>query len=148
MHLVSNVAPNDDSVDVSTLDHALGQEQGGQHPPRSLSSTIDETACTKPIAGGHLSSLGMAQIHPARSSTAGSTTPNLIPIAAVMNDRQIKTWSQHDISKPMVYTDGTIRYNLLACAGEEPTTLQDALDDPSWRKAMATEYEALQSNKT
>jgi hypothetical protein len=37
---------------------------------------------------------------------------------------------------------------LLACASEEPITLQDALDDPNWRRVMPLEYEALQDNRT
>jgi hypothetical protein len=90
----------------------------------------------------------MMQIHPPGSSVAGNTAPNPIPTPAVTNDHQIKTRSQHGISKPKVYTDGAIRYSLRAYAGEEPITLQDALDDSSWRKAMMTEYEGLESNKT
>jgi hypothetical protein len=148
MHRVPGVAPNDNSMCVSALDHALQQEQGGHHPPRDLSPTTDEATCTKLIALDHLSSSATVQIHPVGSSMASNTTPNPILSPVVMTERQIKTRSQHGISKPKVYIDGIIRYSLLACAGEEPTTLQDALDEPSWRKAMVIEYEALQANKT
>jgi len=57
------------------------------------------------------------------------------------------TRSQHGIRKPKTYTDGTVRYNLLATTGE-PTNLTDALCDSNWKEAMDCEYNALINNKT
>jgi histone deacetylase 1/2 len=57
------------------------------------------------------------------------------------------TRSQLGIRRPKVYTDGTVRYNFLASAGE-PTSLDNALNDPNWKQAMDCEYTALLKNNT
>jgi hypothetical protein len=46
--------------------------------------------------------------------------------AAAAPQRRITTRSQHGITKPKVYTDGTNRYGLLSSVGE-PTTIQEAM---------------------
>jgi hypothetical protein len=49
-----------------------------------------------------------------------------------------------------VYTDGTVRYDrhtLLAAVGE-PSTVNEALGDKKWKKAMDIEFDALVKNKT
>jgi hypothetical protein len=60
---------------------------------------------------------------------------------------RVTTRSQHGISEPKSYTDDTIRYSLLSSVGE-PTSVQDALGDTNWKKAMDAESEALRGNKT
>jgi hypothetical protein len=54
---------------------------------------------------------------------------------------------QHGIQKPKTYTDGTVRYGLLAGL-DEPTNLHEALQDSRWKSAMNHELEALAKNKT
>jgi hypothetical protein len=65
----------------------------------------------------------------------------------VSGQNHVSIRSQHCISNPKLYTDGMIRYSLLASIGE-PTTLQEALGNPNWNKAMNAEFEALRVNNT
>jgi histone deacetylase 1/2 len=58
-----------------------------------------------------------------------------------------KTRSQSGISKPKVYSDGTVRYANLSFTGE-PTSLDEAFNDPNWKRAMQEEIEALHKNGT
>jgi hypothetical protein len=51
------------------------------------------------------------------------------------------------VFKPKVYTDGTIRYENFSSTGE-PTDLEEALNDPNWKKAMQEEIAALHKNET
>jgi histone deacetylase 1/2 len=57
------------------------------------------------------------------------------------------THLQSGITKPKVYTDGTVRYANLCDTGE-PSSDTEALNDPRWREAMKNEYEALIRNDT
>jgi hypothetical protein len=57
------------------------------------------------------------------------------------------TRSQHDIRKPKVYSDGTIRYGCFASNGE-PQNLEEALKSKNWKHAMDLEFSALMNNKT
>jgi hypothetical protein len=45
-----------------------------------------------------------------------------------------RTRLQDNIRKPKSYTDGTVRYGLLAQV-KEPSSLNEALDDENWRSA-------------
>jgi histone deacetylase 1/2 len=68
--------------------------------------------------------------------------------AASENMRPV-TRSQSGIVKPKVYTDGTVRWGMLASSSdEEPTSVHRALSDPKWVKAMNLEHEALLCNNT
>jgi hypothetical protein len=67
--------------------------------------------------------------------------------ADVIDQPQVVTRSKHGISKQKVYTDGTIRYNFHVSASE-PGSLREALQDENWKRAMDSEFEALQRNKT
>jgi hypothetical protein len=49
---------------------------------------------------------------------------------------------RHDISKPKVTTDDTVRYSLLANSCE-PNNLHEALGDPKWKLVMDKELDAL-----
>jgi hypothetical protein len=46
-----------------------------------------------------------------------------------------------------LYTDGTVRYGLSAISSE-PSTVAEAMQNNSWKKAMDVEYTALMKNKT
>jgi hypothetical protein len=67
--------------------------------------------------------------------------------AGVINQPQVVTKSKRGISKTKFYTDGTIRYNFHVSASE-PGSLCEALQDENWKRAMDSEFEALQHNKT
>jgi histone deacetylase 1/2 len=69
------------------------------------------------------------------------------PPAAVAPVARMQTRLQKGIKTPKIYTDGTIRYGLLAATGE-PCSLSEALGNPKWRKAMEEEYDALLKNHT
>jgi histone deacetylase 1/2 len=58
-----------------------------------------------------------------------------------------QTRLQSGIHKEKQFTDGTIRYGLLAANGE-PNNLEEALGDANWKGAMDDEFSALQRNKT
>jgi hypothetical protein len=65
----------------------------------------------------------------------------------VAQPRGTRTRSKSEISKPKVYTDGTIHYSLFTSTGE-PQTLDEAFGSKDWKIAMDTEYSALQGNNT
>jgi hypothetical protein len=59
------------------------------------------------------------------------------------------------IHRPLVRTDGTVRYPLpralaaqLSSSSDEPTCFSQAVRLPEWRAAMADEFNALQQNQT
>jgi histone deacetylase 1/2 len=82
-------------------------------------------------AGGGSSAAG-------RSPADASSSPEI---------QRPKTRLQSGISKPKQYTDGTIRYGNL-CSTGEPQSVQEALQDPNWKRAMEEEYAALLKNGT
>jgi hypothetical protein len=53
-----------------------------------------------------------------------------------------RTCLQTYIRKPKFYNNDTIRYGLLAPTGK-PTSIDEALTDTNWHKAMEEEYDAL-----
>jgi histone deacetylase 1/2 len=59
----------------------------------------------------------------------------------------VKTRSQSGISRPKVYTDGTVLYANFSSTGE-PTSLDEALSDPNWKKSMQEEITTLHKNET
>jgi histone deacetylase 1/2 len=61
----------------------------------------------------------------------------------------VVTRLQRGISKPKIYTDGTVRWSMFShyCV-EEPATVEQALGDSKWVMAMNNEYEALLRNRT
>lgn len=58
-----------------------------------------------------------------------------------------RTRLQGGISKPKIYTDGTVRYSCFTSTGE-PSNLEEALGNKHWKDAMNLEYSALMDNKT
>jgi histone deacetylase 1/2 len=58
-----------------------------------------------------------------------------------------RTRLQSGIRKEKQFTDGTVRYGLLAANGE-PNNLEEALGHEDWKRAMDDEFSALQRNKT
>lgn len=73
----------------------------------------------------------------------GDNVPNQAPA------HRPTTRSQHGISKPKQYTDGTVHWGMMTTAApEEPNSVDEALTDKNWCKAMDAEFEALIWNKT
>ncbi|KAK1626914.1 hypothetical protein QYE76_001229 [Lolium multiflorum] len=81
---------------------------------------------------------------------SGSAVPGHVvvpPAAPSSTPPGPRTRLQRGIRQPKKYTDGTVRYGMLASIGE-PRNLPDALADSHWRVAMQDEYDALMMNKT
>ncbi|XP_072149133.1 retrovirus-related Pol polyprotein from transposon RE2 isoform X2 [Setaria viridis] len=112
--------------------HASVAGGGGEiDPPGSSAPQITDDV------GTHEHAPGLATSGPA---PAGSDDPGAASTRPRMH-------AQGGIRKPRVYTDGTIRYGLLAANGE-PNTLHEALADNNWKHAMDEEFLALHKNKT
>jgi hypothetical protein len=79
-------------------------------------------------------------VEASRSSAASS-------VPAVYLLPRSSTRLQHGITKPKIYTDGTVRYNMLATS-DGPHDLHDALSSTTWKQAMDVEFDALQKNRT
>jgi hypothetical protein len=59
------------------------------------------------------------------------------------------TRHRDNTSRQKVYTDGTVRYDVLRRAlFAAPTSHRDALREPAWRFAMADEFSALCQTRT
>jgi histone deacetylase 1/2 len=69
--------------------------------------------------------------------------------AAVVEDSRPTTRLQRGITKPKIYSDGTVRWGMSTiAAAEEPFSVNDALQDDRWVHAMNNEYSALLRNNT
>jgi histone deacetylase 1/2 len=108
-----------------------------------------------PSGGEHLAALTPdADLLPGSGVAAGgSDVPpmNVVVPASSSNTQQQRpsTRLQQGISKPKVYTDGTVRWCMLASSAiEEPSTVDEALGDTKWVSAMDAEHQALLRNKT
>lgn len=107
-------------------------------------------AQTDPNGGGHppiaLGDGGQLAIPSSRSTADGDTGAH--PTAAPSSSHPT-TRLQQGITKPKIYTDGTVRWCTLATSSaDEPATVDDALRDDKWVEAMNAEYHALMKNKT
>lgn len=93
----------------------------------------------------------MAESSGSSFSESGDEQIRSTTIVQVESPPRRVTRSQHGISKPKEYTDGTVKYNprygLLTEVGE-PSTLQEALSNKNWKNAMDKEFSALMHNKT
>uniref|UniRef100_A0A2N9FCJ0 Reverse transcriptase Ty1/copia-type domain-containing protein n=1 Tax=Fagus sylvatica TaxID=28930 RepID=A0A2N9FCJ0_FAGSY len=98
--------------------------------------------------------------HPTPSPEPPLSSP-IIPDNPILppppSHHHMQTHSKHNITKPKIPTDGTIRYPLpkalLATTTEtslhpEPTCFTTAFKNPQWRKAMNIEFDALLKNQT
>jgi hypothetical protein len=93
-----------------------------------------------------LPSLGAPGVQSGSSMEAsGSSATSPVPAESV--PPRSSTRLQHGITKPKVYTDGTIRYSMLATS-DEPRDLHDVLSNANWKQAMNVEFDALQKNRT
>jgi hypothetical protein len=98
---------------------------------RQVISVVDSS----PVASTHgcMSSSDSRVTSPTRSagpssmSAIGAQAGSTVEVSGVSGQNHVSTRSQHGISNPKLYTDGMIRYSLLASIGE-PITLQEALE--------------------
>jgi hypothetical protein len=82
-------------------------------------------------------------------STSTATTMEVLDISNIPTMTQPRTRLQDNIVKPKKFTDGTVCYdNLGLVSTREPQSLQAALGDEHWKRAMDEEFSALQRNKT
>lgn len=121
-----------------------GQDAGASSsmPPRGGSSTPGHADLTQPTGSGAPPS------EQAGSSPPSDPVATAAPAPTPSSSHRPVTRLQQGIRKPKVYTDGTIRYSNLAATPEESPTLQQALVDKNWKRAMDVEFEALLKNKT
>lgn len=119
--------------------------RGGQSVAHPL-SPVAEVSPTRPApaSGAGPTPPDAATRSPGEISTGGSSAGTPEEVAAPLRP---VTRLQRGIQKKKIYTDGTVRYGMLASTGE-PTDLADALQDKNWKQAMNSEYEALMRNKT
>jgi histone deacetylase 1/2 len=106
---------------------------GAQQDPSSPPQPLD-------LVGSSVTSSGSAATSPgAASSAAAAPPPQQGPVTRL----------QRGISQPKVYTDGTVRWGMLATVDvEEPTSVDQALRDDKWTTAMDSEHQALMRNRT
>jgi len=83
------------------------------------------------------------------SGASVDAAPPFVASSSLPEQQRPTTRSQHGISKPKVYMDGTVRWcQLASTAVEEPSTVSEALQDDKWVSAMDTEHQALLRNRT
>jgi hypothetical protein len=160
-HLVSQLSP-DTAVHVesqlirpSTLPSMHSMLQVDPHHIVNPTPTIAPVQTTRAIVGLGIvadpmlpSMCSMLQAAPPINSGDNSvaTQPPSVDSAPSTNFAP-RTRLQAGISKPKVYTDGTVRYGFLSTTSE-PGDISSALSDPNWKAAMESEYSALIRNNT
>jgi hypothetical protein len=77
---------------------------------------------------------------PPASSLVRPTTSGVAPPSPA------RTRLRAGISRPKIFTDGTVRYGMITTG--TPYNLKEALSNTDWRAAMDTEYQALLRNQT
>jgi hypothetical protein len=85
-------------------------------------------------------------VYPGSSAPALTSSPAAPPSTASLAPLRPRTRLQDGIRKAKVYTDGTVCYGFSAITGE-PRSVEEALTNPHWKKAMDLEYDALMKNK-
>ena len=90
---------------------------------------------------------------PSRSLSSGSSAagaPSAAPMVSADDQApsHLVTHLQHGIHKPKSYTDGPVRWGMLAVpTAGELTSIDEALRDQKWIIAMDSEHSALLQNK-
>ena len=77
-------------------------------------------------------------------ATSSPEVPSGSPEATAPRPR---TRLQSGIIKPKKFYDDMVGYGMF-CATGEPESIQEAMNDPKWKRAMEEEYKALQQNQT
>jgi histone deacetylase 1/2 len=114
---------------------------GGENQPHA--DTFSTTTASAADAANPVepTTAAVGEIFPSGSSTA---TDPVAPPA-----QHPATRLQRGITKPKLYTYGTVRWcNVATTSSDEPSTVAAALEDKNWVIAMDSEYQALLRNKT
>jgi hypothetical protein len=122
-------------------------------PPTTSASTGSSMEVVAPSAPSLVRLLSPATLDPGVDSVQPLPPIDLeanrtgSSVSAPATSTRPATRLQHGISKPVLYTDGIVRYGLFTATGE-PQTLHEALGDSRWKAAMDSEIEALHRNET
>ncbi|KAK1698711.1 hypothetical protein QYE76_015408 [Lolium multiflorum] len=153
----SNLVSTADSVDTSINadpeeDHPASPSPGSRaaspNPAEGSALELPSPATSlSSHARGHGASSSTPSTPASDASSAPAGTSAVQPAAAAAPPPRPRTRLQQGIRQPKKYTDGTVRYGMLASSGE-PRNLPAALSDPHWRAAMQEEYNALMENQT
>ena len=165
---VDTAAATTDDLNIGSEDDSMirsGSNPGANSLPASVSdmgildsprggetsvpvSTIPHTS-TSPGPSQRQQSEAQTSTPANHRTMSGSSTPSESPEASPLPPtlQRPRTRLQSGIVKKKTFTDGTICYGNF-CSTVEPHNLQEALDDPTWRKAMEEEYSALIKNQT
>ncbi|WVZ64382.1 hypothetical protein U9M48_013903 [Paspalum notatum var. saurae] len=81
------------------------------------------------------------------ATTSGPSAVGEFATSEPQEQTRPTTRLQKGIRKPKVYTDVSVRYGFIV-TNEEPSSLQEALENKNWKQAMDEEYMALLKNKT
>lgn len=130
---------------------------GGTDPgPDPSSSTDSHATHADPIEGEQQqqstasttgSQLSAHPIGSAVAEPAGSASNSAVPAPAPA--ARPTTRSQHGITRPKQYTDGTVRWCMHSTlSADEPHSVGEALKSPQWSHAMENEHQALLRNGT
>jgi hypothetical protein len=111
---LDHVPPNSPATTVEHVPSPIGTTPTPQSRGATATDALDTVACT--------GDLGATAVPNESSAGTGAAAPR-------------RTRAQHGISKPKIYTDGTIRYASLATVGE-PRSLHEALSDKNLKQAM------------
>jgi nucleoside diphosphate kinase len=116
------------------LDHSTAQapdQDRNQNQPREGLQHASGVMLTEGHVVDHDSGAGSK---PNLAAKIGAPLPgSLVSSAAEVSEGNqlcATTRSQHGISQPKTYSDGTIRYSFVASSGE-PSTMHEALGDPN-----------------
>lgn len=145
----------------STPDRSsLGSESNLESTGGSASSSVRASAAVSPSGSSAASELNppaisassVPQTDPSprgESADSGSAVPDASgDISAGNSPQRPITRLKHGITKPKVYTDGTVRWCNATPSTGEPATLSEALGDRNWISAMNSEDQALLRNQT
>jgi hypothetical protein len=110
---MQNFVPADSELQAGAHSPAPIRSQPREVQPGLVDPSGSVDAVNPPVDGPPTSDGGS-------SVTSGSLAPTR------------RTQAQHGITKPKIYTDGTIRYAFTTVTGE-PETLGEALEDDKWR---------------
>jgi len=113
-------------------------------PPRAASDPGRESV----PAAEHTDPTGSDASAPSAGADVTVVVSGVAPSEGSGITRRV-TRLQRGIVKPKIYTDGTIRWGMLAdSVTTEPVSVEAALHDPKWIEAMDVEHQALLKNHT
>jgi hypothetical protein len=132
---------------------ALGKDLFAECPTKSTRQRIQHSA--KPVIpivhAPHVHSPDALSADALPPATESAASPTDLVISTTAPTSTIVTRLRNNISKPLLHTDGTIRYNPSSQnfgLSAVPMNYHHALANEKWRLAMDAEYTALMQNGT